>query len=42
MGSLSSPERTESQRDILARLDGVVVPLMPASCRTVPDGMAVK
>lgn len=41
-GLLANLGRSEAQRDVLARMDGVVAPLVPATWRTIWYGVAVK
>lgn len=41
-GLLANLGRSEGQRDLLARVDGVIAPLVPATWRTIWYGAAVK
>jgi|688.fasta_scaffold17142_7 SAM-dependent methyltransferase len=41
-GLLANLGRSETQRDLLARLDALLMPLVPVSCRTVVFGVATK
>lgn len=41
-GLLASLGRTETQRDLLARLDGCIAPLVPSTWRTIWYGAAIK
>lgn len=41
-GFLANLGRTEGQRDLLARFDGAVMPLVPRGMRTIWYGAAIK
>jgi len=41
-GLLANLGRSEGQRDLLARVDAVIAPLVPPTCRTIWFGVAVK
>lgn len=41
-GLLANLGRTEAQRDLIARFDGSVMPIVPASMRTIWYGVAIK
>ncbi len=41
-GFLANLGRTEGQRDLIARFDGLIMPIVPASMRTIWYGAAIK